>query len=102
MGEPFRSGYREGSSGYGSSRGRGLEVSVDERGVESALRAFKRLVTRDGILRDLKRRSRYEKPGERKRRKVREAARRLRRQQARALRPRKNDAAGEPRGRGSG
>ena len=89
MGEPFRSAFREGSSGHGSARGRGLEVSVDERGVESALRAFKRLVTRDGILRDLKRRSRYEKPGERKRRKVREAARRLRRQQARALRPRK-------------
>ncbi len=102
MGEPFRSGYREGSYGSGPSRGRGLEVSVDERGVESALRAFKRLVTRDGILRDLKRRSRYEKPGERKRRKVREAARRLRRQLARALRPRKSDAAGEPRGRGSG
>ena len=91
MAELFRTGGREGSFGAGSSRRRGLEVSVDERGVESALRLFKRLVTRDGILRDLKRRSRYEKPGDRKRRKVREAARRLRRQQARALRPKKGE-----------
>jgi len=37
------------------SHRRPLEVIVDERGVESALRAFKRLVLRDGILRELKR-----------------------------------------------
>lgn len=67
-----------------------LEVIVDDRGVESALRAFKRLVLRDGILRELKRKKSYEKPGERKRRKVREAARRRRRQLNRALR-RKDD-----------
>lgn len=65
---------------------RSLEITVDERGVESALRAFKRLVQRDGILRELRRRQSYEKPGERKRRKVREAARRRRRQLSRALR----------------
>ncbi|MBW8058438.1 MAG: 30S ribosomal protein S21 [candidate division NC10 bacterium] len=69
---------------------RSLEVTVDERGVESALRAFKRLVLRDGILREAKRKRSYEKPGERKRRKVREAARRRRRQATRALR-RKDD-----------
>lgn len=72
------------------ARHRPLEVIVDERGVESALRTFKRLVLRDGILRDVKRKKSYEKPGERKRRKVREAARRRRKQQARALR-RKDD-----------
>ena len=65
---------------------RSLEITVDERSVESALRAFKRLVQRDGILRELRRRQSYEKPGERKRRKVREAARRRRRQLSRALR----------------
>ncbi|HZX61495.1 MAG TPA: 30S ribosomal protein S21 [Candidatus Methylomirabilis sp.] len=65
---------------------RSLEVTVDDRGVESALRAFKRLVQRDGLLRELRRRQSYEKPGERKRRKVREAARRRRRQLSRALR----------------
>ena len=63
-----------------------LEVKVDGRGVESALRLFKKLVLRDGILKELKRRSYYEKPGEKRRRKVREAARRLRRQAARAVR----------------
>jgi len=77
------------AGGYSSPR-RPLEVIVDERGVESALRAFKRLVLRDGILRDLKRKKSYEKPGERKRRKVREAARRRRKQQNRALK-RKDD-----------
>jgi small subunit ribosomal protein S21 len=63
-----------------------LEVTVDDRGLESALRALKRLVLRDGILRDLKRKQNYEKPGERKRRKMREATRRRRRQLNRALR----------------
>lgn len=89
MAEPTRTGSAVRASSAGGKRAGGLEVGVDERGVESALRAFKRLVTRDGILRDLKRRSRYEKPGERRRRKRREAARRLRRQKARALRARR-------------
>jgi len=72
------------SSG-GAPRHRPLEVTVGDRGVEGAIRLFKRLVLRDGILRDLKRRSRYEKPGDRRRRKKREAARRLRKRQGRAL-----------------
>ncbi|MEK7205473.1 MAG: 30S ribosomal protein S21, partial [candidate division NC10 bacterium] len=50
-----------------------------------AIRLFKKLVLRDGILRDLKRRAHYEKPGDRRRRKSREAARRLRKQRVRAL-----------------
>jgi len=98
MAEPLRAGSGDrphGSGerphGSGGPRGRALEVAVDERGVESALRAFKRLVMRDGILRDFTRKSRYEKPGERRRRKLREAARRLRRQKARALRPRRSE-----------
>lgn len=76
-GTPFSSG--------GASRHRPLEVTVGDRGVEGAIRLFKRLVLRDGILRDLKRRSRYEKPGDRRRRKEREAARRLRKRLGRAL-----------------
>ena len=92
MGESFRASAGERlAGGPGAGRRRGLEVTVDERGVESALRAFKRLVTKDGILRQLKRRSEYEKPGERRRRKVREAARRLRRQKARAMRARRTE-----------
>ena len=77
-------------SGTTPSHRRPLEVVVDDRGVESALRAFKRLVLREGILRELKRKKSYEKPGDRKRRKVREAARRRRKQENRALR-RKGD-----------
>ena len=76
--------------GSGISRRHPLEVTVNDGGVESALKLFKRLVLRDGILRELKQRRHYEKPGERKRRKVREAARRRRRQLSRALR-RKDD-----------
>ena len=72
------------SSDGGGPRHRPLEVTVGDRGVEGALRLFKRLVLRDGILRDLKRRSHYEKPGDRRRRKSREAARRLRKQRMRA------------------
>ncbi|HEX7512976.1 MAG TPA: 30S ribosomal protein S21 [Candidatus Methylomirabilis sp.] len=77
-------GDAQGSDG-GGPRHRPLEVTVGDRGVEGALRLFKRLVLRDGILRDLKRRSHYEKPGDRRRRKSREAARRLRKQRMRAL-----------------
>jgi small subunit ribosomal protein S21 len=58
---------------------------VGDRGVEGALRLFKKLVLRDGILREVKRHAHYEKPGDRRRRKVRESARRLRKQRARAL-----------------
>lgn len=73
------------AGGNPSSR-RPLEVIVGDRGIESALRAFKRLVLHEGILRELKRKRNYEKPGDRKRRKVREAARRRRRQESRSLR----------------
>ncbi len=61
----------------GAARHRPLEVTVGDRGVEGALRLFKRLVLRDGILREVKRHAHYEKPGDRRRRKIREAARRL-------------------------
>ncbi len=77
---------RWGSRSDNGARHRPLEVKVDGRGVESAIRLFKKLVLRDGILKELKRRAHYEKPGEKRRRKVREAARRLRRQAARAVR----------------
>lgn len=78
---------REDRSGDMPSRPRygPLEVVVGERGVEAAIRLFKRVVLRDGILRDLKRRSHYEKPGDRRRRKARESVRRRRKQERRAL-----------------
>ena len=70
----------------GTVRHRPLEVRVGERGLEGALRLFKKLVLKDGILRHLKQRSHYEKPGDRRRRKARESLRRLRKQRVRALR----------------
>ncbi len=71
--------------GERQSRLGSVEVIVGERGVEAAIRLFKRLVLKDGILQALKRRAHYEKPGDRRRRKVREAARRRRKQARRAI-----------------
>src|SRR5438309_548205 len=64
-------------------RGQALTVFVDDRGIEAALRVFKRLVIKEGLLKDIKRHAYFEKPGDRKRRKTREAIRRRRRQAAR-------------------
>lgn len=70
---------------FGSFRARGpaLTVTVDDRGIEAALRVFKKLVMKEGLLKDIKRHEHYEKPGDRKRRKTRETIRRRRRQAAR-------------------
>lgn len=65
-------------------RGRALTVVVDERGVDAALRVFKKLILKEGLLKDIKRHAHYEKPGDRRRRKTREAIRRYRRQAARS------------------
>lgn len=46
-----------------------IEVRQNEP-FEVALRRFKRKVERDGLLRELKERKHYEKPSERKRRKM--------------------------------
>jgi len=84
---PFRDGQNGdsfASSNGDRSRHRPLEVTVGDRGVEGALRLFKRLVLRDGILREVKRHAHYEKPGDRRRRKAREALRRLRKRLSRA------------------
>ena len=61
-----------------------LTVIVGDRGMDAALKIFKKLVIKEGLLKDLKRREHYEKPGDRKRRKQREAIRRRRRQAARS------------------
>lgn len=80
-----RDGDDSASGGGGVAHHRPLEVRVGERGLEGALRLFKKLVLRDGLLRDLKRRSHFEKPGDRRRRKARESVRRLRKQRNRAI-----------------
>lgn len=45
----------------------------DDENLEKALRRFKRLVEREGILKTLKAKKHYEKPSERKRREMRQA-----------------------------
>jgi len=64
--------------------GRPLEVNVDDRGVERAIRQLKRKIATEGVTKELKRRKHYEKPSVRKRRKSREAERRRRRKERRA------------------
>ena len=73
----------DGQSHRRSSARRGREdissvIKVRPRGNESIqqlLKRFKRLCQREGLTRDIKRHSYYEKPSERKRRQVRKAAR---------------------------
>ncbi len=59
--------------------GRPLEVRVDERGVERAIRKLRRLMASEGVLREIKRRRHYEKPSIASKRKLREAERRRKR-----------------------
>lgn len=61
-----------------------LEVIVDERGLERAIRKLNRKVASEGVTKELKRRRHYEKPSVRKRRKSREAERRRRRRERRS------------------
>ncbi|UCC28880.1 MAG: 30S ribosomal protein S21 [Phycisphaerales bacterium] len=55
-------------------------VKVRPRGNESIqqmLKRFKRLCQREGLIRDIKRHSYYEKPSERKRRQMRKSVRKV-------------------------
>ena len=61
--------------------GRPLEVKVDDRGVERAIRKLRRLMASEGVLREIKRRRHYEKPSVKSKRKLREAERRRKRRQ---------------------
>lgn len=65
--------------------GRPLEVRVDERGVERAIRKLRRLMAGEGVLREIKRRRHYEKPSVKSKRKVREAERRRKRRQRKRI-----------------
>jgi small subunit ribosomal protein S21 len=53
-----------------------LEAKVVNGQIENAIRSLKRQMMKDGILKELKRRSSYEKPSVKKKRKQREAMRR--------------------------
>lgn len=70
---------------YEPVQGRPLEVKVDERGVERAIRKLRRLMASEGVLREIKRRRHYEKPSIRSKRKLREAERRRKRRERKKL-----------------
>jgi small subunit ribosomal protein S21 len=53
-----------------------LEIRVDDRNIEKALRVLKRKIQTDGLFRELKNRRFYEKPSLKKKRKRREAQKR--------------------------
>jgi small subunit ribosomal protein S21 len=53
-----------------------LEAKVVNGQIENAIRSLKRQMMKDGILKELKRRSSYEKPSVKRKRKQREAMRR--------------------------
>ena len=65
------------------SNSTGIEVIVKDNDVEHALKALKRKIARDGLLKQLKSKKAYEKPSERRKRKQRESQRRIRKALAR-------------------
>lgn len=69
-----------------SSNNTGIEVSVRDNDVEQAIKALKRKIARDGLLKQLKSKKAYEKPSERRKRKERESKRRIRKAMARRAR----------------
>ncbi len=78
---PRRTGKPPQKRGDGSLRP--LEIVVVDGDVERAIRALKREVGKEGILKALKRKRYYEKPSEARKRKQREAVRRRRRAERR-------------------
>ena len=65
------------------SNSTGIEVIVKDNDVEQAMKALKRKIARDGLLKQLKSKKAYEKPSERRKRKLRESKRRIRKAMAR-------------------
>jgi small subunit ribosomal protein S21 len=53
-----------------------VDVEVSDGNIEKAIKTLKRMLQREGVLKEIKRRSFYEKPSERERRKQREARKR--------------------------
>jgi small subunit ribosomal protein S21 len=63
--------------------------SRDNESVDQLLRRFKKLCEKEGLTRDIKRTSYYEKPSEKKRRKERKAVKRLLKEKFFKPRPRR-------------
>ena len=65
--------------------GKPIEVEVRDS-LEKAIKILKQMMSKEGILQELKRRRFYEKPSVRKKRKSREAQKRVRRENKRKIR----------------
>ncbi len=65
-----------------------MDIKVYENDIEKALKALKRQIQREGLLQEIKKRSFYEKPSQKKKRKQREA----RKKRIKALRFRRTNA----------
>ena len=57
-----------------------MQVLVRDNNVDQALRALKKKLQREGVFREMKRRSYYEKPSEKRVREAAEAVRRVRKE----------------------
>jgi small subunit ribosomal protein S21 len=62
-----------------------LQIIVRDNNVDQALKVLKKKMQREGIFREMKRRSYYEKPSEKRTRERAEAVRRLRKLQRKKL-----------------
>lgn len=60
-----------------------VTVTVYHDNIEQAMRAFKKKIQREGIFREMKLRRYYEKPSERRKRKIAESKRRVKKLQRR-------------------
>ena len=90
-GDKSRGGFRPGAgkfakSGFGEGekpRGGAMEVVVDHS-LEKAMKILKRKLIKEGLFKELKSRRYYEKPSERKKRKLKESMKKIRKEEVRA------------------
>lgn len=64
-------------------RGSALEVAV-EHNIEKAMKILKRKLIKEGLFKELKLRRYYEKPSEKRKRKLKESLKKLRKEESRA------------------
>ncbi|MDC0358788.1 30S ribosomal protein S21 [Oligoflexia bacterium] len=64
------------------TRSSALEVSVD-RNMEKAMKVLKRKLIKEGLFKELKARRYYEKPSQRKKRKLKESLKKMRKEESR-------------------
>ena len=71
--------------------GQHIEVKVYKNDIERALKILKKKIQNDGVFKILKEKKAYEKPGDKKRRKLRESIRRIRADNKKNNQKRKGD-----------